>query len=77
MGITSGDRIVTINGFPPAGGASASFLMLQRDPDRNGVTIQLERGGIRMERATRRSLSDRPRAPFGARPNHSLLMGRS
>jgi membrane-associated protease RseP (regulator of RpoE activity) len=51
VGITSGDRIVTINGFPPAGGAFASFLLLQRDPDRNGVTIQLERGGIRMERA--------------------------
>jgi membrane-associated protease RseP (regulator of RpoE activity) len=51
VGITGGDRIVAINGFPPAGGALASFLLLQRDPDRNDVTIQLERGGVRMERA--------------------------
>ena len=51
LNITGGDRIVTINGYPPAGGAFASFLLLQRDPDRNSFDIQLERGGIRMGRA--------------------------
>jgi len=51
VGITSGDRIVAINGYPPAGGAFASFLLMQRDPDRNTITVQLDRGGVRMERA--------------------------
>ena len=51
VGITDGDRIIAINGWPPAGGALASFLLLQRDPDRNTFNIRLDRGGIRMERA--------------------------
>jgi hypothetical protein len=51
VGITGGDRIIAINGYPPAGGALASFLLLQRDPDRNTFNIQLNRGGVRMERA--------------------------
>jgi Beta-propeller repeat len=50
-GITGGDRIIAINGYPPAGGALASFLLLQRDPDRNTFNIQLDRSGIRMDRA--------------------------
>ncbi len=51
VGITGGDRIVAINGYPPAGGAFASFLLMQRDPDRNTITVQLDRRGTRMERA--------------------------
>lgn len=51
VGVTGGDRIIAINGYPPAGGALASFLLLQRDPDRNTFDIQLNRGGIRMGRA--------------------------
>ena len=51
VGITGGDQIIAINGYPPAGGALASFLLLQRDPDRNTFNIQLTRGGVRMERA--------------------------
>jgi hypothetical protein len=51
VGVTGGDRIIAINGYPPAGGALASFLLLQRDPDRNTFDIQLNRDGIRMERA--------------------------
>ena len=50
VGIAGGDRIIAINGYPPAGGALASFLLLQRDPDRNTFNIRLDRGGIRMER---------------------------
>jgi membrane-associated protease RseP (regulator of RpoE activity) len=51
LGITSGDRIVSINGYPPAGGAFASFVLMQRDPDRNTIKIQLDRGGVRMQRS--------------------------
>ena len=51
VGITGGDRIVAINGYPPAGGAFASFLLMQRDPDRNTITVRLDRRGMRMERA--------------------------
>ena len=50
VGIAGGDRIVAINGYPPAGGAFASFLLMQRDPDRNTLTVHLERRGVRMER---------------------------
>jgi hypothetical protein len=50
VGIAGGDRIVAINGYPPAGGAFASFLLMQRDPDRNTVTVHLDRRGVRMER---------------------------
>jgi beta-propeller repeat-containing protein len=51
LGITSGDRILTINGYPPAGGAFASFLLMQRDPDRKTIEVELDRGGIRMQRS--------------------------
>src|SRR5262249_1097633 len=50
VGIAGGDRIVAVNGYPPAGGAFASFLLIQRDPDRNTVTVHLDRRGVRMER---------------------------
>jgi membrane-associated protease RseP (regulator of RpoE activity) len=46
VGITGGDRIIAINGYPPAGGVLASFLLLQRDPDRNTFNIRLSRGGV-------------------------------
>jgi membrane-associated protease RseP (regulator of RpoE activity) len=51
LGIASGDRIVSINGYPPAGGAFASFVLMQRDPDRNTIKIQLDRAGVRMQRS--------------------------
>jgi hypothetical protein len=50
VGIAGGDRIVAINGYPPAGGAFASFLLMQRDPDRNTITVHLDRRGVRLER---------------------------
>ena len=50
VGIAGGDRIVAINGYPPAGGAFASFLLMQRDPDRNTITVRLDRRGVRLER---------------------------
>jgi hypothetical protein len=53
LGITSGDRILAINGYPPAGGAFVSFLLMQRDPDRNTIKVELDRDGIRMQRSMR------------------------
>jgi hypothetical protein len=50
VGIASGDRIIAINGAPPAGGAFASVLMMQRDPDRKTFEVELERDGVRMRR---------------------------
>ena len=50
LGINAGDRILSINGSPPAGGAFASLVLMLRDPDRNTVNIKLDRRGIRMER---------------------------
>jgi hypothetical protein len=51
FGIAAGDRILSINGYPPAGGGMVSFLLMQRDPDRKTLDVRLERGGIRMGRA--------------------------
>jgi hypothetical protein len=51
LGIASGDRIVSINGYPPAGGAFVSFVLMQRDPDRKTIKIQLDRAGVRMQRS--------------------------
>jgi hypothetical protein len=48
--IASGDRITGVNGYPPAGGAFASVLMMQRDPDRNTLEVLLERAGVPMRR---------------------------
>jgi hypothetical protein len=50
LDIASGDRIVAINGSPPAGGAFASVLWMQRDPDRNTIEVELLRNGVRMRR---------------------------
>jgi len=50
LDIASGDRIVAINGYPPAGGAFASVLWMQRDPDRNTIEVELVRNGLRMRR---------------------------
>ena len=50
LDILSGDRIVAINGYPPAGGAFASILWMQRDPDRNTIEVELVRNGLRMRR---------------------------
>ncbi|MGH7339559.1 MAG: CFI-box-CTERM domain-containing protein, partial [Candidatus Rokuibacteriota bacterium] len=51
VGIVRGDRIIAVNGYPPAGGALVSLLLLQRDPDRNTFDIRLDRDGIGIERA--------------------------
>jgi len=50
VGIASGDRILSINGAPPAGGGFVSVLMMQRDPDRNTLEVVLERDGVSMRR---------------------------
>jgi hypothetical protein len=50
FGIASGDRIVSVNGYPPAGGALASMVLLQRDPDRNTLEVRLDRAGASMSR---------------------------
>ena len=50
LDIVSGDRIVAINGYPAAGGAFASVLWMQRDPDRNTIEVELLRDGLRMRR---------------------------
>jgi hypothetical protein len=50
VGIAAHDRIMTVNGHAPAGGALLAVLNIQRDPDSNTIQIQLDRGGRRMER---------------------------
>jgi hypothetical protein len=50
LDIAAGDRITSINGYPPAGGVLAGLLLRQRDPDRNDLVIRLRRDGIGMER---------------------------
>src|SRR5262249_41032229 len=50
LDIASGDRITGINGYPPAGGAFANILLMQRDPDRNMLEVLLERDGVLMRR---------------------------
>jgi len=51
LDIAAGDRITSINGYPPAGGLLAGLLLLQRDPDRNDFVIRLQRGAAGMQRA--------------------------
>ena len=51
FGIASGDLILSINGYPPAGGGMVSLLLMQRDPDRTTLDVRLERSGTRMGRA--------------------------
>ena len=51
LGIEGGDRIRSINGYPPLGGGFASFVLMLRDPDRNTLDLRLDRGGVPMRRA--------------------------
>ena len=51
FGIAAGDRILSINGYPPAGGGMVSLLLMQRDPDRTTLDVRLDRGGKPMGRA--------------------------
>jgi hypothetical protein len=51
FGVAGGDRIVAINGYPPAGGALASLVMMQRDPDRRTIEVELDRGGASLRRS--------------------------
>ncbi|HKQ66536.1 MAG TPA: CFI-box-CTERM domain-containing protein [Methylomirabilota bacterium] len=51
FGIAAGDRILSINGYPPAGGGMVSILLMQRDPDRTTLDVRLERRGTRMGRS--------------------------
>jgi hypothetical protein len=51
FGIDAGDRILSINGYPPAGGGMVSFLLMQRDPDRTTLDVRLERSGTQMGRS--------------------------
>jgi len=51
FGIDAGDRILSINGYPPAGGGMMSFLLMQRDPDRTTLDVRLERRGAQMGRS--------------------------
>jgi hypothetical protein len=49
-GIEAGDRILSINGYPPAGGFFVSMVKLRRDPDSGTVRVEVERAGTRMEK---------------------------
>ena len=51
FGIDAGDRILSINGYPPAGGGMVSLLLMQRDPDRTTLDVRLERRGTQMSRS--------------------------
>jgi len=50
VGLQAGDRIVSVDGHPPVGGAFLTMIGIQRDPDRNVVSVQLERRGQRTMR---------------------------
>jgi hypothetical protein len=49
-GIEAGDRILAINGHPPAGGFFLALVKLRRDPDSGTVRIEVERDGTRTEK---------------------------
>ena len=49
-GIEAGDRIVAINGHPPAGGFFLALVKLRRDPDSGTVRVEVERDGMRTEK---------------------------
>ena len=49
-GIEAGDRILAINGHPPAGGFLLSLVKLRRDPDSGSVRVEVDRAGTRMEK---------------------------
>jgi hypothetical protein len=50
VGFEKDDRILTLNGHAPAGGALMAFLNMRRDPDSNTIEVQLDRGGTVMQR---------------------------
>jgi hypothetical protein len=47
-GIEAGDRILAINGYPPAGGFFVAIVKLRRDPDSGTVRAEVDRAGTRM-----------------------------
>jgi len=49
-GIEAGDRILAINGHPPAGGFFLAFVKLRRDPDSGTVRVEVDRAGTRIEK---------------------------
>jgi hypothetical protein len=49
-GIEAGDRILAINGYPPAGGFFVTIVKLRRDPDSGTVRVEVDRAGTRMEK---------------------------
>jgi hypothetical protein len=49
-GIEAGDRIMAINGHPPAGGFFLAIVKLRRDPDSGTVRVEVDRAGARMEK---------------------------
>jgi hypothetical protein len=49
-GIEAGDRILSINGYPPAGGFFVAIVNLRRDPDSGTVRVEVDRAGTRMEK---------------------------
>jgi beta-propeller repeat-containing protein len=49
-GIEAGDRILSINGYPPAGGFFVAIVKLRRDPDSGTVRVEVDRAGTRMEK---------------------------
>jgi hypothetical protein len=52
LGIEAGDTIVRVNGYPPTG-VVAAITMLQRDPDRAAVVLEIDRGGTRLVKSHR------------------------
>jgi Beta-propeller repeat len=49
-GIEAGDRILAINGHPPAGGFFLAVAKLRRDPDSGTVRVEMDRAGARIEK---------------------------
>ena len=49
-GIEAGDRILAINGHPPAGGFFLAVVKLRRDPDSGIVRVAVDRAGTRIEK---------------------------
>jgi hypothetical protein len=49
-GIEAGDRILAINGHPPAGGFFLAVVKLRRDPDSGPVRVEVDRAGRRIEK---------------------------
>ena len=49
-GIEAGDRILAINGHPPAGGFFLAVAKLRRDPDSGTVRVEMDRAGARLEK---------------------------